>query len=73
MKAGDIVYESRMPETRGELIEFLCDAIEEILGVCDSDRSSNGQVADTLFRFLDMVVVSEVQVAALRAFIDAET
>ena len=29
MKAGDLVCESKsFPETRGELIEFLCKAIE---------------------------------------------
>lgn len=72
MKSGDIVYDSdSFPETRGELVEFLCDAIEAALGPNESDRMSNGQVADTLLRFLDMAVTTEVQIAALRDFLSA--
>jgi hypothetical protein len=70
MKAGDEVYDHEpYPETRGELVEFLCDAIEQALGPEDTDRLTNGQVADTLFRFLDLAVVTEEQRAALRAFL----
>lgn len=72
MKAGDIVYAADTPGVRGKLVEFLCDAIEVALGVEKTDRCSNGQVADTLFRFLDLAVVSDEQVERLRGFLAGE-
>lgn len=62
MKAGDIIYQhSSYPKKRGELIEFLCDAIEAALGPDYSSRQSEGQVADTLLRCLDVAVVTDRQ------------
>tara|TARA_R110000868_G_scaffold390624_1_gene660348 strand:- start:1756 stop:1989 length:234 start_codon:yes stop_codon:yes gene_type:complete len=60
MRAGDIVYQhSSYPKKRGELIEFLCDAIEAALWPDYSSRQSEGQVADTLLRCLDVAVVTD--------------
>ena len=72
MKAGDIVYDADIPEVRGAMVAFLCDAIEVALGVEETDRCSNGQVADTLLRFLDLAVVSDEQVGRLRGFLAGE-
>ena len=73
MKAGDVVYEHEsFPKTRGELVEFLCDGIEAALGPDETDRISNGQVADTLLRFLDVAVTTDAQKAALRAFLNGD-
>jgi hypothetical protein len=71
MKAGDLAYESAsLPGSRGELVEWLCDAIEAALGPDDTDRLSNGPVADALLRCLDLAVQTETQMAALQAFLD---
>lgn len=45
MLAGDIVYEhdAVADETRGELTEVLCDALEAVLGSETTTRLSNGQ------------------------------
>lgn len=71
-KAGDIVYESKSFSKimRGEAVDFLCDAIEATLGFHKTDRLSNGQVADTLLRFLDEQVSSKEQMERLKRFLD---
>lgn len=62
MKAGDIIYQhSSYPKKRGELIEFLCDAIEAALGPDYSSRQSEGPIADVLLRCLDIAVVTDEQ------------
>lgn len=70
--AGDIVYnhDAIADEKRGELTEILCDALEAALGPETTTRLSNGQVADTLFHCLDLLVVSDEQQARLRRFLD---
>lgn len=71
MLSGDIVYNHpKLPKTRGELKEFLCDAIEASLLASRDSRLSNGQVADTLFHFLDVAVVTDEQQSRLRNFLD---
>lgn len=72
MLAGDIVYNhSVIADTeRGELEEILCDALEEVLGPEETTRLSNGQVVDTLFRCLDLLVVTDEQQARLNNFLD---
>lgn len=70
MKSGDIVYNSDvMPESRGELEEFLCDCITNVLGLSDTDRMSNGYIADTLFDILDILVVTDEQKEKLQEFL----
>jgi hypothetical protein len=75
MKAGDLVCESAsFPETRGELIDFLCEVIEAVLGVDNTDRlDSNGHVADTLLRFLDITVTTDEQINRLKEFLETYT
>lgn len=70
--AGDIVYEhdAIADVSRGELREILCDALEAVLGPETTTRLSNGQVADTLFRCLDLLVVTDEQKAKLKQFLD---
>jgi hypothetical protein len=50
-----ILQSANIPKTRGELQEFLCDAIEAVLGV-DDTRGGNGFTCDTLLRCLDEIV-----------------
>ena len=71
MKAGDIVYDSdAIPESRGELEEFLCDCITEVLGSSfETDRMSNGYIADTLFNILDILVITTEQKEKLKTFL----
>lgn len=70
MKAGDIVYDfDLLPDTREALEEFLCDAIQAALGAEATGRLSNGQVADTLFYFLDVAVQTDKQKADLELFL----
>ena len=70
MTAGDIVYQhNKFPKTRNELTEFLCDALEASLGPDNTDRQSNGHLADTLLRFLDLAVVTKKQKTALDKFL----
>ena len=69
--SGDIVYgHPNMPRSRGDLEEFLCDAIEASLLPSRDSRLSNGQIADTLFHFLDVAVVTPEQQSRLRKFLD---
>lgn len=70
--AGDIVYEhdAIADVSRGELREILCDALEAVLGPETTTRLSNGQVADTLFRCLDLLVITDEQKAKLKQFLD---
>lgn len=72
MLAGDIVYNHSVIEgvRRGELEEILCGALEAVLGPETTTRLSNGQVADTLFRCLDMLVVTDEQQVKLKRFLD---
>lgn len=69
---GDIVYDSNsLPATRGELVAFLCDAIEVVAGPSlKTTRLSNGHVADTLLICLDMIVTTEPQRVALREWLN---
>lgn len=73
MLAGDIVYNHNVIEgvRRGELEEILCGALEAVLGPeTTTTRLSNGQAADTLFRCLDLLVVTDEQQARLKHFLD---
>lgn len=71
MKAGDLVYQhSSYPKTRGELVEFLCDAIEAALKPDNTNRQSEGPVADTLLRFLDVAVITRNQRLRLQLFLE---
>lgn len=70
--AGDVVYDHEStyyPDSRCELEELLCDAIEAALGPEKTTRLSDGQVADTLFRFLDLAVVTPAQHRRLAKFL----
>lgn len=71
MLAGDVVYnhEAVADMSRGELKEVLCDALEAALGPETTTRLSNGQVADTLFRCLDLLIVTDEQRARLKRFL----
>lgn len=69
MRAGDLVYDTDLPETRREFEELLCEALTAILGLDTSDRLSNGVVADTLLQCLDAVVVTDAQLQTLRQFL----
>lgn len=74
--AGDIVYHAdRDDMSRGELREYLCDALEAALGpeLLKADmRYSNGQVCDTLYRCLDLLVTTPEQKQRLMEFLEGE-
>jgi hypothetical protein len=70
MKASDIIYNSSaFPNTRGELIEFLCNCIENSCDPEPSDRLSNGFVTDTLLSCADRLIITDNQLTKLREFL----
>lgn len=71
--AGDIIYEHEAlnDTVRGELEEFLCEAVYAVLGPDSSTRLSNGLVADTLFQCLDLLVTTDEHKAKLVEFLNS--
>lgn len=71
MLAGDIVFDFEgAPESRVDLVDFLCDEVDAVLGPDTTTRGGNGAAIDALYRFLDVAVITSEQHEKLRTYLD---
>jgi hypothetical protein len=68
MKAGDEIYDGDLPDERGELEQFLAGALLAVFEDYQTERFSNGDVADALFLALDLLVTTEEQRERMREY-----